>query len=273
MNTHADKTQENKSQSVAEGLFKKQSSGESTFQFVDNRPEAVAQRKLQEMANNSPQAMQLRAFQEMANDNPKAMPSAQLQSDNKFVGKTIQLVNCLTMHSPPKDERLAGGGIGSSVNTGAEVAAVIESGNLVDLNDSRKALSSSISVRQDSPADAGHAARIVQEQTWLAQLDAAIKPLEQARLARRQKMLRGRPSSVPAESEGALPAAAGWGGPRNGAAAAAMAPPFAAPTAIASPSAAGPLTVPTPLSDQELDVLYPNQGFAIWGSNVQATNW
>ncbi len=52
MNTHADKTQENKSQSVANELSQKQGSGESTFQFVDNRPEAVAQRKLQEMANN-----------------------------------------------------------------------------------------------------------------------------------------------------------------------------------------------------------------------------
>jgi hypothetical protein len=67
MNTHADKTQENKSQSVANGKSQMQSSGESTFQFVDNRPEAIAQRKLQEIANNSPQVAQLKAFQEMAN--------------------------------------------------------------------------------------------------------------------------------------------------------------------------------------------------------------
>ena len=40
MNTHADKTQENKSQSVSNETSQKQSSGESTFQFVDNRPEA-----------------------------------------------------------------------------------------------------------------------------------------------------------------------------------------------------------------------------------------
>jgi hypothetical protein len=67
MNTHADKTQENKIQSVANTVAQKQSGGESTFQFVDNRPEAVAQRKLQEMANNNPRAMQLKAFQDMAN--------------------------------------------------------------------------------------------------------------------------------------------------------------------------------------------------------------
>lgn len=52
--THASKTQENKSQSVANGESQMQNSKESTFQFVDNRPEAIAQRKLQEMVNNSP---------------------------------------------------------------------------------------------------------------------------------------------------------------------------------------------------------------------------
>lgn len=52
MNTHADKTQENKNQSVANAVSQMKRGGESTFQFVDNRPEAAAQRKLQEMADN-----------------------------------------------------------------------------------------------------------------------------------------------------------------------------------------------------------------------------
>lgn len=80
MNTHADKTQENKNQLVANSVSQKQSGGESTFQFVDNRTEAVAQRKLQEIANNSPQVSQLRAFQEMANNSPQAKQAAQLQA-------------------------------------------------------------------------------------------------------------------------------------------------------------------------------------------------
>jgi hypothetical protein len=80
MNTHADKTRENKSQSVADAISQKKSGGESTFQFVDNRPEAIAQRKLQEMANNSPRAMQLTAIQEMANNSPQAKRAAQLQA-------------------------------------------------------------------------------------------------------------------------------------------------------------------------------------------------
>jgi hypothetical protein len=80
MDTHADKTQEDKSQSISSNHSQIQSGGESTFQFVDKRPEAVAQRKLQEMANNSPQVSQLRAFQEMANNSPQAKQSAQLQA-------------------------------------------------------------------------------------------------------------------------------------------------------------------------------------------------
>ncbi|OZG71767.1 hypothetical protein BTA51_19210 [Hahella sp. CCB-MM4] len=52
MNTYADKTQEAKSLSVANHVAQKQGGEGSTFQFVDNRPEAVKQRKLQEMADN-----------------------------------------------------------------------------------------------------------------------------------------------------------------------------------------------------------------------------
>ena len=66
MNTHADKMQGNKSQSVANATSKKQDD-ESSFQFVDNRPEAIARRKLQEKANNSPRAQQVKATQERVN--------------------------------------------------------------------------------------------------------------------------------------------------------------------------------------------------------------
>jgi len=80
MNTHADKTQENKSQSVSAASSQMQSGKDSTFQFEDNRPEAVSQRKLQEMANNSPRVSQLKAFQDMSNNSPQAIKTAQLQS-------------------------------------------------------------------------------------------------------------------------------------------------------------------------------------------------
>ena len=85
MNTHADKTQENKSQSVSNETSQKQGGGESNFQFVDNRPEAVAQRKLQEMANNSPQVSQLMAFQDMA-DNHSAQQQQPIQQKENNTG-------------------------------------------------------------------------------------------------------------------------------------------------------------------------------------------
>lgn len=80
MNTYADKKLENKSQSVTNGKSQMQKGSESTFQFVDNRPQAVAQRKLQGMANHSPQVSQLRAFQEMDNNSPQAKETVQLQA-------------------------------------------------------------------------------------------------------------------------------------------------------------------------------------------------
>ena len=80
MKTQADRIQENKSQSVSNGKSELRSGGKSTFQFVDNRLEAVAQRKLQEIANNSTHAIQLRAFRNMANNTPQANKIAKFQA-------------------------------------------------------------------------------------------------------------------------------------------------------------------------------------------------
>ncbi len=77
MGIHTDKALENKNQSISNRQVQMQRSGGSTFQFVDNRPEAVAQRKLQEMANNSPQAKQAKQLQTMADNH-----SAQQQQTN-----------------------------------------------------------------------------------------------------------------------------------------------------------------------------------------------
>lgn len=85
MNTHADKTQENKSQSVANAVSHRQSTSESSFHFEDNRPEAIAQRKLQEMANNSPQAKQAVQLQSMA-DNYSAQEHQPIQKKENNTG-------------------------------------------------------------------------------------------------------------------------------------------------------------------------------------------
>lgn len=52
MHTHAIKTPKNKSQLVANAVSKKEGINRPTFQFVDKRPETVAQGKMQEIANN-----------------------------------------------------------------------------------------------------------------------------------------------------------------------------------------------------------------------------
>lgn len=51
MNTHDGKAPDNKSKAVAHNFLKKQEGVEAASEFVDNRPEAIAQRKLQVMAN------------------------------------------------------------------------------------------------------------------------------------------------------------------------------------------------------------------------------
>lgn len=60
---HTDKTQENKNHSVSNSAFKMHSDSRSTMQFVNNRPEAILQRKLTEGANYSSQAIQVAQLQ------------------------------------------------------------------------------------------------------------------------------------------------------------------------------------------------------------------
>ena len=52
MNTHVEKSQINKSESVSNADSLKKNDGKTTFQFVDNRPEAIVQRKLQKTINH-----------------------------------------------------------------------------------------------------------------------------------------------------------------------------------------------------------------------------
>lgn len=85
MNVRLEKTKANKITSVASNFSEKQSSGMSTSQFLNNRPDAIAQRKLQDTANNSHQVKQLRALQKVAGNSlqPKqsSRPILQRQID------------------------------------------------------------------------------------------------------------------------------------------------------------------------------------------------
>lgn len=63
-----------------EGLSGMETAVGSRLPFADNRPEAIAQRKLQSAANNSPQVRQLKAVQAKATDSDQVRETAQLQS-------------------------------------------------------------------------------------------------------------------------------------------------------------------------------------------------
>lgn len=91
MNTHADNTSENKSQAVANSLSKLQTNSELTFQFEDNRPEAIVQREMQDAANNSANVQRLRMYQQMATDSPqvKQLRAYQAMADS-YTSQQIQ---------------------------------------------------------------------------------------------------------------------------------------------------------------------------------------
>lgn len=67
MNTYFE--QKKKSHVVKNTAVQKQRSLDSTLQFVDHRPEAVAQRKLQNIINNSPQIKLKKSLQNVCNNN------------------------------------------------------------------------------------------------------------------------------------------------------------------------------------------------------------
>jgi len=78
-NYKTDKTQENKIRSSADSVSRKPASL-SAFQFFDNKPEVMAQKKLKEMSNNSYQVKQLRVVQEMADSGSPSKQAAQSQA-------------------------------------------------------------------------------------------------------------------------------------------------------------------------------------------------
>ncbi len=107
MNTHVDKTQKNKNQSMANAVFQNKSVGESLFKFVDNGPEAVVQRKLRELVNNNPQVRQLRAFQEIVNNSTQSNQSARMSAmANHFTKNQRHPIQMVNGNHPMKDDDL-----------------------------------------------------------------------------------------------------------------------------------------------------------------------
>lgn len=79
MYIHGNNKIKDNSESIASKRIGKQPAGETTVQFVNNRAESVAPRKLQKTLNNSTQVRHLMAYQAMANNSPQVQRIAQRQ--------------------------------------------------------------------------------------------------------------------------------------------------------------------------------------------------
>lgn len=90
MNTYADQKTEKKSPLTANNFSQKKEDDRSSFQFVDNRPQTVAQRKLQDLANNSPKVKQMKAYQEAANNGGAKQLRSFQSSIDKPVSEPVQ---------------------------------------------------------------------------------------------------------------------------------------------------------------------------------------
>ena len=109
MNTLSHDREANQSKSAAERVSKKESSSESTVRFRDDRPEAFAQRKLQEAMNNSHRVTQLQSHQNVANNNSSAL---------QFAGKA-ELQDIVDTTYPPIAKTLMAGVLDESSATAA----------------------------------------------------------------------------------------------------------------------------------------------------------
>jgi hypothetical protein len=73
MYAQVEKPKENKNRAVANSVTQKKSNAKQGIGFVDNRPETIAQKKLQGVVNNSSQGKQIAQMQSMTNVNGMPM--------------------------------------------------------------------------------------------------------------------------------------------------------------------------------------------------------
>jgi hypothetical protein len=105
MNTHADKTQENKNRSMTVNDSKKQNINESNFSFTDNRAETTMQRNVQKMANSSTlssQEVQLQAIASSYSNN--IIQAKGIEEEELLQGK----FNTIQKQSMEEEELLQG---------------------------------------------------------------------------------------------------------------------------------------------------------------------
>ncbi|MDO6686996.1 MULTISPECIES: hypothetical protein [unclassified Agarivorans] len=89
MYAQVEKPKENKSRVVASSVAQKKNDVKQAFGFVDNRSDAVTQRRLQKTISDSQRIMQLMAIRESVNNNSQTKSQTELLHDNSEV-RTIE---------------------------------------------------------------------------------------------------------------------------------------------------------------------------------------
>lgn len=111
MNTHADKTSENKNQSLSTDDSVSYSASESALQFARNRAQTIVQNKLQEQANTGQAATQLKAAQKMVNSSLQVQQTTQLQA---------MANNHAVYQKQPEEKKANNTGLPDALKTGME---------------------------------------------------------------------------------------------------------------------------------------------------------
>jgi len=95
MKTHTDRRQEDKSQSTVNGFAKLQSEGGSSFQFKDNRSEAIQKPRLQKMTKNNADTQQSLVFQDGGSLRSQAQLSQTIRKNKNNDADIFQRVSYL----------------------------------------------------------------------------------------------------------------------------------------------------------------------------------
>ncbi len=99
MYAQIEKPKENKTKAVANSVAQKKNNGGQGLKFIDNRPEAITQRKLQKMDNNRPQVKQTVMLQAMPDTPLPQQQPIQMYKLGTGTTRTVNLKGAKGTHS------------------------------------------------------------------------------------------------------------------------------------------------------------------------------
>ncbi len=181
------KTEENQSQKTVNDHSQNQV--EATSQFVDKRPEIVAQQKMQALMNNGPKVNQLQAYQKMADGSSQTTETSQTAAISK--GNVQQFYREEKGKGKQGGTFIRGGkqihlhidiGEKSHLKIEGSTIKIAKKGGLLDSSKIQSALESLIffseSIKNDKPRAAQYAPDIKDCMDWLIENGATMPTVE-----------------------------------------------------------------------------------------------